>query len=104
MSTPKELSWEEFASLCFAERDIHFTDKNNKPTRGTIVKMELVYAGVPGFVFVVQTRKGIEKFVISTFLNLDQPQQFENGRVKATNMDGTHCVIYFDDEKESFAV
>ncbi|MSU56291.1 MAG: hypothetical protein EXS51_03225 [Candidatus Taylorbacteria bacterium] len=100
MSSSTTLSWEEFGSIRFRGRDIHFTPEDGIPRRGKILKMEIAYAGVLGFVFVIKTRERTEKFVISTFLNFTQPERFENGRIKATNFDGTHCIIYYNDEEE----
>ena len=101
MSTTK-LTWQEFSRIRFEGREIHFTGTDNQPTRGVIKRMEQVYIGVLAFVLVIQTRKGEEKFCVSTFLNLEQPERFENGRIRAANPDGTHCVIYCDENEMSF--
>lgn len=106
MSTTKELTWEEFAHLNFRGKDMHYVDGAGNTARGTILKMETVHIGVTGFVFVIKTRRGAQKFVVSTFLSINQPQQFPNGRVKATNADGSYCIIYFDlidEDKNAFA-
>ncbi len=103
MSSPKTLSWEEFGTIRFRDREIHFTPEDGIPRRGKILKMEIVYAGVLGFVFFIKTRERTEKFVISTFLNPTQPERFENGRIKAMNFDGTRCIIYCDEEETSLS-
>ena len=101
MSSSTTLSWEEFAAIRFSGKEIHFTPKDSLPRRGVILRMKVVHAGVPGFVFVIKTREGTMLFVISTFLNLDQPERFENGRIRAKNFDGTHCIIYCEEEETS---
>lgn len=100
----RELTWEEFGQIDFAGVDIHCVDNQGNGMVGTIERMEVVLVGVAAFVFLVRRKKRwlrsrLEKFVISTFLNTEQPGQFPNGRIKATNPDGSYCIIYCDNDE-----
>lgn len=102
----RELTWEEFRQIDFAGVDIHCMDAQGNGMVGTIERMEVVLLGVAAFVFFVRRKKvwlrsRLQKFVVSTFLNTEQPKQFPNGRIKATNPDGSHCVIYCDCEESA---